>query len=54
MFIVAIAMNPSSKCLNSSNALSTYSHHDNISGTMAGSPKGLTRRQNGDYGAVPG
>jgi hypothetical protein len=35
MFIVATA-NPSSKCLNSSNALSACSHHDNISGTMAG------------------
>jgi hypothetical protein len=33
MFIVATAMNPSSKCLNSSNALSACSHHDNISGS---------------------
>jgi hypothetical protein len=30
MFIVATAMNPSSKCLNSSNALSACSHRDNI------------------------
>ena len=33
MFIVAPAMNPSSKCLNSSNALSACSHRDNISGS---------------------
>jgi hypothetical protein len=33
MFIVAPAMNPSSKCLNSPNALSACSHRDNISGS---------------------